>query len=140
MALKGFNFTALPTSTRNPILALREKTAARLMEQKQLLSDPGYVRVSKRWVKINGEKSLVEKQHRVFRWWRPGPNGGFVFFVRLGGKPVEFEKGKAGIAVPSADAMPAVIDTLIAAVRNGELDGVISQAAKARPAPKKKAA
>jgi hypothetical protein len=37
-------------------------------------------------------------------------------------KPIEFEKGKAAIAVPSLDKLPSVIDTLITAVRNGELD------------------
>jgi hypothetical protein len=29
-----------------------------------------------------------------------------VFFVRLGGKPVEFDKGKSGIAVASAEKLP----------------------------------
>ncbi|WP_426526772.1 hypothetical protein [Bradyrhizobium sp. McL0615] len=43
---------------------------------------------------------------------------------------IEFEKGKAGIAVPSKDKLPTVIDTLIAAVRAGELDDLFSQAAK----------
>jgi hypothetical protein len=43
-------------------------------------------------------------------------------FVRSGLKPIEFEKGKAAIAVPPLDKMPTVIDTLITAVRNGELD------------------
>jgi hypothetical protein len=37
-------------------------------------------------------------------------------------KPIEFKKGKAAIAVPSLDRLPSVIDTLIAAVRKGELD------------------
>jgi hypothetical protein len=41
-----------------------------------------------------------------------------------------FEKGKAGIVVPSKDKLPTVIDTLIAAVRAGELDELFSQAAK----------
>jgi hypothetical protein len=40
------------------------------------------------------------------------------------------EKGKAGIVVPSKDKLPTVIDTLIAAVRAGELDELFSQAAK----------
>jgi len=35
---------------------------------------------------------------------------------------IEFEKGKAAIAVPSLDKLPSVIDTVIAAARNGELD------------------
>jgi hypothetical protein len=35
---------------------------------------------------------------------------------------VEFEKGKTVIAVFSFDKLPSVIDTLISAIRNGELD------------------
>jgi hypothetical protein len=50
--------------------------------------------------------------------------------IEFGAKPIEFEKGKAGIAVPSKDKLPTVIDTLIAAVRAGELDDLFSQAAK----------
>lgn len=50
--------------------------------------------------------------------------------VKFGAKPIEFEKGKAGIVVPSKDKLTAVIDTLIAAVRAGELDELFSQAAK----------
>lgn len=49
-------------------------------------------------------------------------NGSHVLFVRSGWKPIEFEKGKAAIAVPSLDKLPSVIETLIAAVRAGELD------------------
>jgi hypothetical protein len=37
-------------------------------------------------------------------------------------RPIEFDKGKTAIAVTSLDKLPTVIDTLITAVRNGELD------------------
>jgi hypothetical protein len=50
--------------------------------------------------------------------------------IKFGAKPIELEKGKAGIVVPSKDRLPAVIDPLISAVRAGELDDVFSQAAK----------
>ena len=70
---------------------------------------------------------------------RTAPNG-LVFFVRLGGKPIEFEKGKAGIAVASVEKLPQLIDTVIAALRNGELDDVLAQTAKGRTMPKRKAA
>jgi hypothetical protein len=139
MALKSLTLTTLPPSSRNPLDSRRIKTVARLEEQKLLLENPGYKRKVQRWVKINGQKSLIEKEQRVFPWWRTGSNG-FVFFVRVGGKPVEFEKGKAGIAVPSLDKLPATIDTLITAVRNGELDDALAQHSRVRGVPKKKAA
>lgn len=140
MALKSLNFTTLPASSRNSADARRAKIIARLEEQKRLLADSSYVRISKRWVKIDGQRSQIEKQQRVFPWWRPGPNGSLVFFVRLGGKPIEFDKGKSGIAVQSADKLEGVIDTVIAAVRSGELDAALEQAVKAKAAPKKRAA
>ena len=39
--------------------------------------------------------------------------------VKFGSKPVEFEKGKAGVIVQSKDKLSGVVDTLIAAVRAG---------------------
>ena len=69
-----------------------------------------------------GRLTLVDKQQRVLPWWRVDVNGSYVVFVPLGSKPIEFEKGKNAIAVPSLDKMPLVINILITAVRNGELD------------------
>jgi hypothetical protein len=46
------------------------------------------------------------------------------------GKPIEFEKGKNGIAIPSLSKIPLVIDILITAVRNGELDAQLAQTKK----------
>ena len=45
-----------------------------------------------------------------------------MFLVRLGGKPIEFDKGKLGIAVASVEKLPGAIDTLIAAVRSETQD------------------
>jgi len=53
--------------------------------------------------------------------------------VKFGAKPIEFEKGKAGIVVGSKEKLPALIDTLISAVRAGELDDHFGQAAKTGP-------
>jgi hypothetical protein len=45
-------------------------------------------------------------------------------------RALEFEKGKNAVAVPSFDKFPLVIDILITAVRNGELDDQLAQAKK----------
>jgi hypothetical protein len=74
--------------------------------------------------------TLVDKQERVLPWWRVDANGSYVFFVRLGSKPIEFEKGKNAIAVPSFDKIPFVINILITAVRNCDLDDRLAQAKK----------
>ena len=103
---------------------------ARLEEQKLLLNDPNYIRTSRTWVKKNGELTPIDRQQRVLPWWRVNADGSYVFFVRLGSKPIEFEKGKNAVAVPSLDKMPLVINILITAVRNGELDDQLAQAKK----------
>ena len=140
MAIKGFNFTTLPASNRNAVTSRRQKAIERLEEQKRLVADPSHVRTTKRLVKIDGEKKLMEKHRKVYPWWRTAADGSIVFFVRQAGKPIEFEKGKAGINVGKADKLPEVIDTLIATVRAGELDDVLAQAGKGRTVGKKKAA
>src|SRR5665647_1070814 len=129
-ALKSLTFTTLPAIGVNPILDRRAKVIARLEEQKLLLKDPNYTRTVRNWVKKDGERVMVEKQQRILMWWRQHPNGSFALFVRSGLKPIEFEKGKTAIAVPSLDKLPTVIDTLITAVRNGELDELLAQSSK----------
>ena len=88
---------------------------------------------------LNGECSRQETVNFCF-WWRTDEKGQVVFFVRIGWKPLEFEKGKAGVVAGTMEKLPGIIDTLIGAVRAGELDPMLEQAKTARPAPKKKAA
>jgi hypothetical protein len=136
--LKSLTFTTIPTTGGDPTLDRRTKIVARLEEQKLILKDPHYTRTVRNWVKKDGERVMVEKQQRVPLWWRQHPNGSYAFFVRSGLKPIEFEKGKAAIAVPSLDKLPSLIDTLITAVRHGELDAHL--APTKQTAPKSKAA
>jgi hypothetical protein len=110
--------TTLPTKGGNPILDRRAKIIARLEEQKLIPKDPNKSQV----VRKDGERVMVEQEQRVPLWWRQHPNGSYALFVRSGLKPIEFEKGKPAIAVSSLDKLLSVIDTLITAVRTGELD------------------
>jgi hypothetical protein len=80
--------------------------------------------------------TLGEGYRITARWiyLHVGPGG-------LGSKPIEFEKGKNAIAVPSFDKIPFVINNLITAVRNGELGDQLAQAKKpATAATSRKAA
>ena len=129
-ALKSLTFTTLPSQGSNPIHDRRAKVIARLEEQKLILKDPNYTRTNRKWVRKDGERVMVEQQQRVPLWWRQHPNGSYALFVRSGLKPIEFEKGKPAIAVSSLDKLPSVIDTLITAVRNGELDQQFADASK----------
>lgn len=128
--LKSLSFTALPKSANDPVHMRRAKFIARLEEQKLLLSDPKHVRTVQRWTKVNGERQATTKQQAVRPWWKTDASGHVVMSIKFGSRPIEFEKGKAGIVVGSKDKLPAVIDALIGAVRAGELDDHFSQAAK----------
>jgi hypothetical protein len=128
--LKSLSFTALPKSGNDTVQMRRTKFIAKLEEQKLLLKDPNHVRTVQRWTKVNGERQATTKQQAVRPWWKADPSGQVIMSIKFGAKPIEFEKGKAGIAVGSKEKLPAVIDALIAAVRAGELDDLFTQAAK----------
>lgn len=128
--LKSLSFIALPKATNDPVQMRRAKFITKLEEQKLLLSDPNHVRTVQRWTKVNGERQATTKQQTVRPWWKTDASGQVVMSIKFGAKPIEFEKGKAGIVVGSKDKLPAVIDALIGAVRAGELDDHFSQAAK----------
>jgi hypothetical protein len=138
--LKSLTFTTLPKPGANPTLDRRAKVIARLEEQKLLPNDPNYTRTVRTSTRKDGEKTVVEKQQRILPWWRTLPDGSYAFFVRSGLKPIEFDKGKTAIAVSSLDKLPSVIDTLIAALRAGELDEQLAQASKQSSTKKTKAA
>jgi hypothetical protein len=140
--LKSLTFVPQPKINSDPLIIKRERMIGRLEDQKKLLADPSFVRRIKRWErKETGEKVLIEKPLRTSRWWQPDQNGGFVMTVKVGSKRIEFEKGKAAIVVPSIEKLPGVIDTLIKAVRAGELDEQLNQSSRSpRPLPPRKVA
>lgn len=82
----------------------------------------------------------VEKQQRVRPWWRTDTAGNLVLSVYYGAKPIEFEKGKAGIAVASRDKLPALVDALLGAAKAGELDELMARMGKPFGASKAKRA
>ncbi len=138
--LKSLTFTTLPNLGANSTLDRRSKVIARLEEQKKLLADPKFTRTVRTSALQDGEKTVVEKQQRILPWWRTLPDGSYALFVRSGVTPIEFEKGKTAISVSSLDKMAGVIDTLIAAVRVGELDEQLAHASKQATTKKTKKA
>ena len=140
-SFKSLTFTVLPKREANPVQERRTKTIARLEEQKQLFNDPSFTRTVRTSVKSeDGVRTIVEKQQRVLPWWIQLTDGSCLFTIRSGWKPIEFDKGKSAIVVLSHDKLPAIIDTLITAVRNGELDEQLVQGSKVGLGKKRKAA
>jgi hypothetical protein len=117
----------------------RTRIVTQLDEQKSLLKDQTFMRSIRSWVKDEqGEKKLVEKKQRVLPNWRKQSDGSYIFFVRSGWKPIELEKGKAGILARSVDELLASIDFLIAAVRDGQFDRQLADASAQVQRPRAK--
>jgi hypothetical protein len=133
VGFKSLSFAALPESTNDPVTTRRAKTITRLEVQLRLLKDPNHIRTVQRWTVVDGEKRQTTKQQPVRPWWKVDAAGRVFMCIKTGNRPVEFEKGKSAIAVPSKEQLPKLIETLMAAVRNGELDHVLAQGSKQVP-------
>jgi hypothetical protein len=142
--LNTLAFVTVPKhSALSPVIGRRNRLIDRLEEQKRLAADPSFIPVSKRWKKTaDGSKALEDHYRRIRPWWRKDEAGNLILSVWVGLKALEFEKGKSGVAVGAPERLESVLDTLIAAVRAGELDRFLetSTAAEGRGIPKAKKA
>ena len=125
--LKALTFTTHKPSIADPITIRRQRLVERLEEQRQLAKDPTYAPMVRRWKKDeHGVRQPVDSYRRIKPWWRQDATGSLDLVLKKGLKTLELEKGKAGIVVESADRLEGVLNTLISAVRAGELDGVLN--------------
>ena len=131
-ALKSLTFAPLPKLTAaDPVIWRRNKLIVRLQQQIALAQDPNFSLTRQKWIADEtGVKQLRSLPKKVRPWWRTDATGAVVLTVRYGAKPIEFEKGKAAIAVGKVEKLKPVLETVIAAVQAGELDGVLAQMSK----------
>ena len=95
------------------------------------MQDPQFTLTRQKWIADEtGVKQLRELRKKVRAWWRTDPTGAVVLTVRYGAKPIEFAPGKAAIAVGKKEKLISTLETVIAAVEAGELDGVLAQMSK----------
>ena len=127
--LRSLTLTDVPAVVTDPAQRRRLRLIARLEEQRQLLSTPSLTRTVRRVVRAeDGSRSVVEKPVPVRSWCRLDDRGRTVFFMRSGTRLIELDKGRAGVVAESRDALPTIIDALVAAVRAGELDAQLGLA------------
>ena len=139
--LKTLNFVAAPKRTNDPIIVRRNKLITQLQQQRALAEDPMFIAVTRRWRKgEDGGKRLVERQKRVKAWWSEDKLGLCVLTVCYGAKLLEFERGKAAIAVGDNANLIHTIDAVLAAAGAGELDAAITATQKTGQKPRAKAA
>lgn len=140
--LKTLQFVNAPKSyNSDPRLARRHKFVTQLEQQLALARDENYVVARQRWVKqADGTRQLVEAPKRVKRWWRTDAAGNCFFILRYGNKLVSIAEGKSAVAVGERANLPKVIELVIKAARDGELDGAIENTKPLPRALKKRAA
>lgn len=80
-----------------------------------------------------GEAETREVPVRVRPWWWKDETGTVHLTLRHGNKPLAIKKDKASIQVGTTDKLVEVLETVRAAVGNGELDGALTNAKGANP-------
>nr|WP_042672131.1 hypothetical protein [Methylobacterium sp. B34] len=131
--------SATPTvSANDPLSRAKEKLLGQLADQRamvdaslegRLYQPPKIMAIRK---DASGQRVRVEINRRVRKGWFQDEAGTVHFIMRVGGRPLDLQPGKAAISIGSLDKLPAAIDALISAVRAGELDPQIKEAAAAR--------
>lgn len=137
--LKALKLTsAAPVrATVDPVQRAREKMIATLAEQKQMaeakIAGHGFAPTHMvRRKNAEGQRVEVETLKRVRQGWFTDGTGIVFFAIRYAGKPIEFAKDRNAVEAGELSALPKIIDTLIEAVRGGELDAQLTAAAAER--------
>jgi hypothetical protein len=139
-AFKAWSLCHVPDRSRDPVANRRSKMIERLGEQLKLAGDPSYIRKKNKWTGKGNDRHRIEVEQRIRPWWRSSPEGGLVFVLFVGSKPVELHKGLAGIATTEKN-LTTVIEQAIEYVSTGQLDAVLTTvAAKVAFRPKRRAA
>lgn len=138
--LSSLKFTAVLETKPSLLERQRARLIANLKDQLIRLEDPLHAKTRMKWVKINGEKQLLEKRTPVRPWWKETLDGQIAITVRAGLKKIEFQKGMTAILVPSVKDLPALINGLIKAASDGEIDHLLSQKQEQKAPQRKKAA
>ena len=127
------------TATQKPVQQSqtqqrRTKLAKRLWEQIELAKAQAtgsvYAPIKYKTItSADGVRRQVEQQKRVKQWWFVADSGKLALSVRYGTKLLELAKGKWAVEVGTDKDLVSVLETLKAAVLEGELDAQIDAAA-----------
>ena len=130
--LSKLNITQLKRPTKaSPAEERRGKLVAKLEEQLALAQaqaeGKSFVVTKSAWKRDEeGNKTRVQRERDVRAWWFDDGTA-LSMVVRYGARPIELAKGgKRALSVANIAALPEVINTVIAAVKAGELDAPIA--------------
>lgn len=110
------------------VVKRRNKLLQKLTEQRELAAalEQGKHFAPKRLRSMRdedtGARIVKEVAVRIKPWFWTGEKGETLLAINYGSKQIELQKGKTAIDVGTADNLVKVLDTMIAAIKNGELD------------------
>ena len=127
------------TTARKPralpdVIKRRNKLLNKLSEQRELamaqLEGRNYTPKRLRTVRdtATGERTVREMPVRIKAWWWTGEKNETLLSIFYGSKTLELAKGKTAIEVADSKQLVAVLDTVITATQNAELDVLIEAA------------
>lgn len=129
---------------RSPEQRLRGKLIDRLIEQKELaeadLKGEPLVKTRFKFIQdpASGENKRIEVPKMIRRWWWKDEAETVFLQLRYGNKPLEVADKKPTIEVGTLDKLPKIIDTVMEAVKAGELDKQLRAAVSERRAKLKR--
>jgi hypothetical protein len=133
--LNTLKLTAARKSRALPdVVKRRNKLLQKLAEQRDLAAalEQGQHYAPKRLRSLRdadtGARVVKEVAVRIKPWFWTGEKGECLLAINYGSKQIELQKGKTAIDVGAADNLVTVLETVITAVRNGELDVQIEAA------------
>lgn len=137
-ALAKLNFkSVMRSTTRDPVLARREKLVAGLKEQQlvytaALKGEDHRVERHKWMNNEHGERVLV-KTHRRVRPWFFEQDGGWYVQCRYGARILAVDGTNNAVFVKTLKEVEPVLDAFIAAASSGELDTATVKATQREP-------
>ena len=133
--LNTLKLTAARKSRAQPdLVKRRNKLLQKLTEQRDLAAalQQGQHYAPKRLRSLRdaetGARVVKEIAVRIKPWVWTGEKGECLLAINYGSKQIELQKGKTAIDVGNTDNLVGVLETVITAVKNGELDVQIEAA------------
>jgi hypothetical protein len=127
------------TTARKPralpdVIKRRNKFLLKLNEQRELAQAQleGRMYTPKRLRTLRdaatGERTVREMPIRIKAWWWTGEKNETLLSIFYGSKTLELAKGKTAIEITDSKQLVSVLDTVITATQNAELDVLIEAA------------
>ena len=136
--LAKLNFTTVNrSSTRDPIIARRDKLLAGLKEQKLVhaaaLKKEDHRVERHKWMTNDMGERVAVKTHRRVRPWFFEQDGGWYVQCRYGARVIAADGTNNAVFVKVLDDVISVLDAFLNAAATGELDVAITKVAERQP-------